>query len=160
MEQIIINTSLERNKRQYPSIRSNLCHLWMEEKCAKPRHLRAQNQLKHNDNSPPWFWMNVTWMVSRVFKSSRGYVHNVEQTPAVAPATVDAGIIRCEGSPGFGASKVFTVSYAKSWTPKGKPPTTTSHKNFHQHWNPNKTCILEKVGTPCEKNCSLPQLLY
>jgi hypothetical protein len=58
-------------------------------------------------------------------------VHNVEQTPAVAPATVDAGIIRREGSPGFGAKKVFTVSYAKSWTPKGKPPMTTSHKKLH-----------------------------
>lgn len=78
-------------------------------------------------------------------------MHNVEQTPAVAPATVDAGIIRREGSPGFGAKKVFTVSYAKSWTPEGKPPMTTSHKNLHQHGNPNKSCILEKVGTPCEK---------
>lgn len=51
-----------------------------------------------------------TWIVSRVFSNSRGYVHIVEQTPAQAPAINDAGIGSLECSPGFGERFLLTVS--------------------------------------------------
>lgn len=55
-----------------------------------------------------------TWTVRRVLRSSRGYVHRVELTPATAPAIDEGGngIFGC--SPGFGDSCFLTVSYANN----------------------------------------------
>lgn len=43
-----------------------------------------------------------TSTVNRVLSNSRGYIVNVEQTPAVAPAIVDGGTGRDDGSPFVG----------------------------------------------------------
>lgn len=56
----------------------------------------------------------LTWIVKRVFSNSRGYVHNVELTPAQAPAINDGGIGSLGCSPGFGERFLLTVSYANS----------------------------------------------
>lgn len=55
-----------------------------------------------------------TSMVSRVLSSSRGYVHIVEHTPAMAPATSEGGrgILGC--SPGSGVRNFLPVSKANS----------------------------------------------
>jgi hypothetical protein len=42
----------------------------------------------------------------------------VEHTPADAPAIVEGGTGRNDGSPGLGVKRFFTVSYAKSCTKK------------------------------------------
>lgn len=44
----------------------------------------------------------------------------VEHTPADAPAIVEGGTGRNDGSPGLGVKKFFTVSYAKSCTKKAQ----------------------------------------
>lgn len=46
-------------------------------------------------------------------------MHNVELTPAQAPATNEAEIGSFEGSPGLGDKFLLTVSYTKSCTWNG-----------------------------------------
>jgi len=49
-------------------------------------------------------------MVNRVLSNSRGYVHNVELTPAHAPAISDGGMGIFGGSPVLGVKTFLTVS--------------------------------------------------
>ena len=59
--------------------------------------------------------IEFTWIVNRVFNSSRGYVHKVEVNPARAPAIDEAGIGTFSSSPGR-VKYLFTISNTNNCT--------------------------------------------
>lgn len=65
----------------------------------------------------------------------------VEHTPADAPAIVEGGTGRNDGSPGLGVKRFFTVSYAKSCTKKHNEGENGSTKMLHQLKCPDQQAI-------------------
>jgi hypothetical protein len=64
----------------------------------------------------------VTSIVNLVLINSKGYMHKVELTPAIAPATSDGGRRVFRDSSTFGVKNFLAVSKANSciWRKRGK----------------------------------------